>query len=146
MEKVKLIRGKLRSMKKSSLHNYLLTQLETQKEMGLDSQNSFVFEQFTFCHNSTVTLFSVTEYMVKKVVDEHLRGHIRFHHGNEGNLYFSERQNTAISFIKNFARCHCENLPDRQTMRLPSYLNVKAIYVNYTENIPAGIQLKERSF
>ena len=133
-------------MKKSSLHNYLLTQLETQKEMGLDSQNSFVFEQFTFCHNSTVTLFSVTEYMVKKVVDEHLRGHIRFHHGNEGNLYFSERQNTAISFIKNFARCHCENLPDRQIMRLPSYLNVKAIYVNYTENIPAGIQLKERSF
>ena len=128
------------------MHNFLLCQLNMQHEMGMDYQNSFVLEKIPFCHNSVTSFFQVSEYLVKTVLKEHNSGQISYYHKNKGSFYHSEKRDTAISFIKNFARCHCENLPDREIMRLPSYMNIATIHAEYLENVPAALQLKARSF
>ena len=140
------IQDELTSMKKSELHDFLLVRLQSQKELGLDSKNTFVFKSEVFCHISAISLLGLSRYMVSQVVKEHNSGKTRFVHGNSGNLYISCKRSKAVAFILNFVRTHCENLPDKEVMRLPSYLNVNEIYKNYTETVPKMLQLKERSF
>ena len=133
-------------MRKSSLHDFLLGLLNMQREMGLDSENSFVIEKVPFCHSATSSFFGVSDYLIKTVVREHCAGQTRFYHKNKGNYYHSEKRDRAISFIKNFSKIHCENLPDREIRRLPSYMNIVTIYTSYTENVAPALQLKARSF
>ena len=133
-------------MRKSDLHNFLLGLLNVQQEMGLDSESSFVFDKLPFCHSAVISLFSISSYLINKVVKEHKLGQIKFCHANQGNIYYSEKRDRAVAFIQNFARIHCENLPDQDTMRLPSYMNVTTIFNNYSESVPKEILLKERSF
>ena len=140
------IKDDLTSMKMSELHDFLLVRLQSQKELGMDSKNMFVFKSEVFCHKSAISLLGLSYYMVNQVVKEHNSGKVRFVHGNSGNIYTSSKRNKAVAFILNFVRTHCENLPDHEVMRLPSYLNVNEIYKNYIESVPKMLQLKERSF
>ena len=144
--KIQNIGKELDSMRSSQLHQFLLSKLQNQKELGLDSQYSFIFQSIVFCHQSVVSLFNLSKYLLNKVLNEHSVGTVKFTHGNSGNFYHSEKRNRAVSFILNFSRTHSENMPDREVMRLPSYLNVKEIFTNYAEAIPKSLQLKERSF
>lgn len=133
-------------MRKSELHNYLLKLLNTQAEMGLDSLNSFVLNKVTYCHEAMVSLIGISSYLVNKVVEEHQRGFNQFYHGNRGIFYHREKRDRAIAYIDSFSKIHCENLPDRDVRRLPSYMNIGTIFLNYTENVPEALQLNVRSF
>ena len=74
-------------MRKSDLHNFLLGLLNVQQEMGLDSESSFVFDKLPFCHSAVISLFSISSYLINKVVKEHKLGQIKFCHANQGNIY-----------------------------------------------------------
>ena len=144
--KVASIRTELEGMGSTQLHRFLLSRLDVQKSLGLDSCHSLVLQSEVFCHNSCFSLLNISKYLVKKVFQEHIDGKKNFTHGNLGNMYSSTKRDKAVCFILQFARMHCENLPDRQVMRLPSYLNIKEIFHNYCESVPEVLQLKERSF
>ena len=140
------IKKMLRPMKKLKLHNFLLSRLQAQKSLGLDSCHSIVFQTHVFCHSGATNLLGISSYLIKKVFNEHLSGIINAPHGNLGNVYLCEKRDRAIAFISHFAQRHSENLPDKQVLRLPSYLNVKEIFINYKESVPTKSQLKERGF
>ena len=108
--------------------------------------NSFVIESEVFCHQSATVLLNLSKYMVGQVVKEHSQGYFNSHHGNNGNFYRSPKRDKAIAFILQFAEKHCENLPDKQEMRLPAYISVKEVFGNYVEQVPAYLQLKVREF
>ena len=84
--------------------------------------------------------------MLKTVLKEHRQGQVKYHHSNQGTFHYSVKRDRAIAFIESFARCHCENLPDRKVMRLPSYMDVATIYQAYKEAVPFQNQLSERGF
>ena len=73
-------------------------------------------------------------------------GKTRFVHNNNGSFYLSERRDRAISFIEQYAKIHCENMPDRSVMRLPSYMNINMVYLNYVDSVPKELLLEKRSF
>jgi len=133
-------------MNKSSLHNFLLETLNKQESLGLDSYCSFIFNKITFCHSAAVSLFGISEYMIKTVLKEHKCGKTTFVHNNNGSFYLSERRDRAISFIEQYAKIHCENMPDRSVMRLPSYMNINMVYLNYVDSVPKDLLLEKRSF
>ena len=133
-------------MNKSSLHNFLLETLNKQESFGLDSYCSFIFNKITFCHSAAVSLFGISEYMIKTVLKEHKCGKTMFVHNNNGSFYLSERRDRAISFIEQYAKIHCENMPDRSVMRLPSYMNINMVYLNYVDSVPKELLLEKRSF
>ena len=116
--------------------------------MGLNSEKLFIFEKYSFCHGSFQTYFSVSSYLLKRVVAEHNKGQQKFIHGNFGNLYASPRRDSAIAFIQHFAEVHSENLPDRSCLRLPSYLNVRSLYELYMESTESQTEnrIGEREF
>ena len=140
--KVASIRAELSKLSKSKLHQYLLSRLENQKELGLDSRHSYVFQSEVFCHESAQVLLNISQYLIKQVVKEHISGKVNHFHGNFGNVYLSEKRNRALSFISQFSRTFSENLPDKQV----TYLNVTEMFKNYTESVPGSFQLKKRSF
>ena len=146
ISKITSIQKELKTMGKVELHNFLLSRLKVQKTLGLDSHHSFVFKSEVFCHSSAILYLNLSRYLVTQVVKEHLSGQVKFSHGNLGNFYLSEKRDKAVSFILQFVRTHCENLPDKEVMRLPSYMNVKEIFRNYTESVSKNSHLKERSF
>ena len=84
--------------------------------------------------------------MISTVLKEHMSGQTFRVHGNKGNLYFSHNRDLVISFIWDFAKIHAENLPDREVLRLPHYLNIQEVFCYYKENVNAENQVKERSF
>ena len=131
---VNSIRSRLSNMKKSDLHSFLLQRLALQKEFGLNnSETAFSFNEYHFCHKSFQALFGISDYLLKTVVSEHKKGQSKFVHGNQGNLYSSQRRDAAIAFIHHFAQTHCENLPDRHCLQLPSYLDIKTMFGIYVE-------------
>ena len=143
------IKSKISSMRPSVLHNFLLERMNIQEEFNLDSETTFTFEKYNFCHNSFQTLFGISNYLLKTVVSEHKKGQQKFIHGNKGNLYSSPRRDSAIAFIQNFAEIHSENLPDRSCLQLPSYLDIKSLYGFYlerTEKESSNNRLGEREF
>ena len=128
------IRTRLSNMSISNLHNFLLERLALQKEFGLEnSETAFSFNEYHFCHNSFQLLFGISDYLLKTVVSEHKKGQTKFMHGNRGNLYSSQRRDAAIAFIHHFSKMHCENLPDRNCLQLPSYLDIKTLFGIYLE-------------
>ena len=143
---VQATRERMSNMTKSEQHAFLLTRLNLQTELGLQSSETFVFEKKTFCSQATVTLLGLSKYMLRKVTSEHLAGQTFHIHGNAGNIYNSNKRDFAISFVLNFAKIHAENLPDRQVLRLPHYLNIKEIFSYYQQNVSKDLHLKERSF
>ena len=131
---VNSIRSRLSNMSKSDLHSFLLERLATQKELGLkNSETAFSFNEYHFCHNSFQVFFGISDYLLKTVVSEHKKGQTKFVHGNRGNLYSSQRRDAAIAFIHHFSQTHCENLPDRNCLQLPSYLDIKTMFGIYLE-------------
>ena len=143
---IRLTREKISNMSSSALHQFLLSRLNIQEELGLDSQTSFVFDQKRFCHKAVRLLFGISKYMIETCIKEHLAGQIFHIHGNKGGLYSSQKRDFAISFIHNFAQIHAENLPDREVLRLPHYLNIKELFCYYKDNVALEIQVKERNF
>ena len=103
-------------MSVSALHNFMLERLQIQCELGLNSEKLIVLDKYSFCHGSFQTYFSVSSYLLKRVVSEHKNGQQKFIHGNVGNLYASPRRDSAIAFIQHFAEVHSENLPDHSIL------------------------------
>ena len=143
---VNKIRGRFRNMSTSVLHAFLLTRLNNQRELGLSTSCSFVFEQTKFCHKAVMSLFNISKYMVGQVVKEHLAGQTFVVHGNKGLLYGSQKRDFAIGFVHNFAKLHAENMPDRTVLRLPHYLNIQELYCYYKDNVTKDLLIAERSF
>ena len=135
------IQSKLRQLRKSELHQFLLTRLEMQHELGLSTECCFVLEQQIFCHKSLNILVGVTSYMIHTVCSEYEAGKSIVCHGNKGAIYGKDKRDVMISFTQQFAQ-----LPDRTVLRLPAYLNIREIFVNYKETIAEERQVKERSF
>ena len=133
-------------MSKKELHVFLLERINIQSELGLNTSSSFFFEKRSFCHTAVISLFGISQYMVKTVLEEHRAGQTKVIHGNKGMLHASQKRDYGIGFVSNFARMHAENLPDRTVLRLPHYLNIQEIYCYYKETVSAELQLKERSF
>ena len=143
---VKITRQRIGSMSTSELHQFLLTRLNIQHELGINTTSTFVFEQRSFCYNAILDLFQISKYMVRTVKHEHLSGQTFVIHGNKGKFYGSNKKDFAIGFITNFAKIHAENMPDRIVLRLPHYLNIKEIYCYYKSSVPVHLQLVERTF
>ena len=143
---ITLTRERINSLSTSQLHQFLLSRLNIQAEMGLDSLKCFVFEKKHFCHKSVRILFGVSKYMIETCIKEHLAGQTFNIHGNKGSFYYSRNRDFAISFILDFAKMHAENLPDREVLRLPHYLNIKELFCYYKDNMSPQNQVKERNF
>ena len=143
---VNKIRGRFRNMSTSVLHAFLLNRLNNQRELGLSTSCSFVFEQTKFCHKAVMSLFNISKYMIGQVVKEHLAGQTFVVHGNKGLLYGSQKRDFAIGFVHNFAKMHAENMPDRTVLRLPHYLNIQELYCYYKDNVTKDLLIAERSF
>ena len=143
---VRSIQNNLSNLRKSDLHQFLLTRLGIQHEMGLSTKCCFVLEQQSFCHTSLNILVGVSKYMISKVCSEYEAGISNFCHGNKGAFYEKDKREIMIAFTHQFAQVFAENLPDRTVLRLPAYLNIKEIFANYKENTPEEKQVKERSF
>ena len=144
---VQELSSRFQSMSSNKIHGYLLERLTLQKEMGFDSETVFILKGHRFCKGSLKSYFGISEYMVKTVRREHNNGQTKLIHGNKGNLYFSEGRSTVISFIQHFAEVHCENLPDKHCLQLPSYINIKTIYELYCERLrPTDKVISERQF
>ena len=147
-ETILSIKNRLSSLTVSGLHKFLLERLNSQKEMGLDSEKCIILQSYKFCFDSFQCYFGVSSYLIKKVISEHKQGQQKFIHGNKGNLYSSPRRDTAISFIHHFAQVHSENLPDRSCLRLPSYLSIKTLFDLYLEStqFQQDVRVGEREF
>ena len=143
---MKAVERVISEMSKSQLHSYLLRTLENQRAVGLDSDKSIILEKITFCHSAAVSFFNISSYMMKKVLNEHKYGQIEYYHNNKGSFQCSEKRDRIITFIESFARCHSENLPDKNVLRLPSYMNVATIYESYKASVHEQEQLSERTF
>ena len=143
---VKKTQLKIKNMSTKELHIFLLERINIQSELGLETSSCFFFEKISFCHKAIISIFGISQYMIKTVLEDHLAGQTRHIHGNKGLLYASQKRDHGIGFVNNFSRMHAENLPDRTVLRLPHYLNIQEIYCYYKENVAAELQLKERSF
>lgn len=140
------IRNKISSLKQSQLHNYLLERLAIQMDMGIEN-SVFTIRGYRFCRSSFQAYFGVSNYLLDTVLKENKEGKVRFVHGNKGNVYRSLRRDSAVAFIHSFAEVHCENLPDRHYLQLPSYLNIGTLFRIYVERFTvADERLGEREF
>ena len=142
------IRSTVLNLAPSKLHNYLLQKLSTQLDVGISNHDTeFVIRGYHFCHASFQAYFGISDYLLKTVLKEHQNGYVRFVHGNKGNVYRSIKRDTAVAFILKFSEVHCENLPDRHFLQLPSYLNIRTLYEIYMERVKATDErLGEREF
>ena len=145
-EEVEKQRSKLSEMKVSKLHKFLLGRLQTQKELGLQSECSLRLGSNDFCKAALSEVFGVSKYMVRSVFTEHLAGIKNYIHGNQGNIFNTRKKDSAISFILHFAKCHSENLPDKSCLRLPSYIDVKTIFEEYQDKTQKVNQVSQREF
>ena len=125
---ITLTRERINRLSTSELHQFLLSRLNTQAEMGLDSLKCFVFQKIQYCHKSVRVLFGISKYMIETCIEEHLAGQTFNIHGNKGSFYSCQNRDLAISFILNFAKMHAENMPDREVLRLPHYLNIRELF------------------
>ena len=140
------IRNRISSLKQSQLHNYLLERLAIQMDMGIEN-SVFTIRGYRFCRSSFQAYFGVSNYLLDTVLKENKEGKVRFVHGNKGNVYRSLRRDSAVAFIHSFAEVHCENLPDRHYLQLPSYLNIGTLFRIYVERFTvADERLGEREF
>ena len=146
VKEVQASRTKLLTFRKSELHQFLLARLKIQNEFGLDENTSLRMGKHNYCKNALLKLFGLSDYIIRKVFNEHAAGIEKFHHGNVGNLYCTNKKDNAIAFILHFAQCHSENLPDRSCLRLPSYLTVKFIFEHYCEKVAKDNQVGSREF
>ena len=69
------IKRKLGNMKKSELHSFLLENLKTQKDLGLEEEK-FIINKHSFCPDSVIHLLGFSQYLVKTVVKEVKDGHL----------------------------------------------------------------------
>ena len=145
-DSIRLTREKIKGFSKSELHQFILSRLNIMRELGLEITTGIVLEQKTFCQKAVMTLFGISNYMLRTCIKEHLANKVFHVHGNLGNMYSSNNRDGAISFILSFAQMHSENLPDKTVLQLPHYLNIKELYSYYTENTPQEVRVKERSF
>ena len=125
---ITLTRERINRLSTSELHQFLLSRLNTQAEMGLDSLKCFVFQKIQYCHKSVRVLFGISKYMIETCIKDHLAGKTFNIHGNKGSFYSCQNRDLAISFILNFAKMHAENMPDREVLRLPHYLNIRELF------------------
>ena len=139
------IEKRLKEFSKSEIHQFLLKRLEVQQELGLSTECSFIINQHHLCHGA-LRAIGVSKYMLEKVSSEFKAGKVKFVHGNKGVFYEKRKRDIMISYTHQFAQTMAENLPDRDVLRLPSYLNIKEIYVNYKENTNVEDQVSEKSF
>ena len=133
-------------MKVSKLHKFLLARLQTQKELGLQSECALRLGSYDFCKAALSEVLGVSKYMIRAVFTEHLAGIQNYIHGNQGNIFNTRKKDAAITFILHFAKCHSENLPDRSCLRLPSYINVKTIFDDYQDKTLKVNQVSQREF
>ena len=144
-ENVDFIKSKLQSMKPSQIHDFLLQRLALQKDVGKDCK-SITINNSTFCFQSFCEIFGISNYLINKIEKEHKAGIVSFTHGNSGNLYSSPLRDKAIAFILQFAKVFSENLPDRECLRLPSYITKKFIYNQYKEQYKNEKIVSESAF
>ena len=137
--------AKLRSMKKSELHNYLLSRIRIQSEMVIRG-DKFVLEKHSFCKKSVVDLLGISEYLVTLVLKESKEGKTIHQHKNLGSKYYSPMKDQAVAFIEQFATVHAENLPDRSVLKMPKYMSIRLIYNYYCENTQMSEQVSEKAF
>ena len=139
------IETRLKKLSKSEIHQFLLKRLEDQQELGLSTDCCFIINKHTLCHGA-LRAIGVSKYMLEKVSSEFKAGKVNFVHGNKGVFYEKRKRDIMISYTHQFAQTMAENLPDKDVLRLPSYLNIKEIYVNYKENTNVEDQVTEKSF
>ena len=145
IEKLRSVTEKLNCLRKSELHQFLLKRLEMQNELGIANVFCFIIDKQSLCTNALQTL-GVSKYMLDKVIAEFQSGKVNYVHGNKGVCYDKRKRDIMISFTHQFAQDFAENLPDRTVLQLPSYLNIKEIFINYTESVKVEDQVSERSF
>ena len=139
-------KSKLLNLRKNQLHNFLLERLHLQEEFGLDVSCTFSLGKHQFCHSGLRHLFGISQYMLMTVIKEFKAGITQNIHGNKGNKYTVSKTDVCIAWIKHFSEVHCENLPDRMCLRLPSYLNIISLYTMYDEQTSEDLKVKMREF
>ena len=117
-----------------------------------DSSNVALSENLELRSNKKIRLFSIeelevssgdgiSEYMIKTVLNEHKCGKTMF------VVFTSVRDETERFPSLSSMQIHCENMPDRRSvMRLPSYMNINMVYLNYVDSVPKDLLLEKRSF
>ena len=145
-KKLEDISSMIKSKSKSQLHQFLLETLNHQSDMGLCTNSFVVLGKIKFCHNSIQSIFGISKYLLNTVLKEFEGGQRKYCHGNHGNDYMKPKRDSAIAFIHHFALVHCENLPDKSVLQMPSYMTIQTIYENYKEATLLHMQEGEREF
>ena len=122
----------------------LLKQLNFQSKAGLSCQG-FVVNKLLLCVNQFSEIASISTYILKKVLKNHLEGHKRFMHGNKNKIKCQAGRSNFVAWMKVFSERYGQDGPSDVVTILPSYLNGAELFKLYKQEATSP-HLKKSTF
>ena len=115
--------------------NKLISHLVAQGNIGTTT-DGYVVKSQVFCLKYMSFLTGLSEYLLRKVMEDYWRG-IRFYeHGNRGIVKQPSIATVRfVSWFKQFLSLYGQAAPDEQLTILPYWLKGKVLYKMYTEEV-----------
>ena len=127
--------------------NKLLSYLKAQSNILQDSEQGFVYKGHPYCISAFSSLTGFSDYILRNVVNDQLRGVEKFSHGNRFVPKNCPRKVNAICWFKAFCDLYGQAAPDNVMTVLPSFLNVTTCFNMYrSENPVQTEQIKFSTF
>ena len=114
----------------------LMSHLITQGNLGIQT-DSYIVKGHYFCMKALHHVTGISEYILKLVIRDYLRGIRQYEHGNKE--IFKQPSVATISFIgwfKQFLEHYGQSSPDEELTVLPYWLKGKVLYNIYVKEVP----------
>ena len=124
--------------------NNLLKHLISQSRLGVSEQGYFL-KGHLFCTKSFSNYTKISEYILKKVLNDFQHGALQYVHGNDSNPRESVASVKFTSWMLVFSELYGQSAPDELTTVLPSWLSKATLFKIYLEESTAPF-VKKSSF
>jgi hypothetical protein len=114
----------------------LISHLGAQEKIGVTTDD-YMVHRHVFCVKFLSFLTGISDYILKRVLEDYWQGVRLYEHGNSGVMKQQTPATTGfLCWFKDFASLNGQSAPDDQVLILAYWLNEKAIFQIYLDEVP----------
>ena len=132
---INCVRAMFQSERNVHRKNKLISHLTAQGNIGSPT-DTYVIKSQRFCLKNLSFLTGISEFVLKKVLEDYWRGIRHYEHGSQG--IFKQPSVATIRFIgwfKQFLLLYGQSAPDEELIILPYWLRGKVLYKMYCDEV-----------
>ena len=115
----------------------LIMHLQAQENISKSNVDGYVIKDQLFCTKFLEHVTGVSNYILKKVLNDYRNGVQRYHHGNSGIV--KSPTSATVGFccwFKTFLILHGQDAPDKEVVVLNFWHKGRSLYQSYVEEAP----------